>query len=66
MADKITKLSQAMNPVSGLTLRDYFAACALANSVDIPGYDNDQKKRNKIVAKACYEQADAMLEARGK
>lgn len=42
----------------GMTLRDYFAGQALANS-----YSQDANN-DKLVAKWAYQVADAMLEAR--
>lgn len=45
---------------SGMTLRDYFAAKALQGVMACNGIYEDEKK----LAQWCYEQADAMLEAR--
>ena len=44
----------------GMTLRDYFAAKALQGVMACNGVYDDEKK----LARWCYEQADAMLEAR--
>ena len=44
----------------GMTLRDYFAAKALQGIMACNGVYEDEKK----LAQWCYEQADAMLEAR--
>ena len=44
----------------GMTLRDYFAAKALQGVMACNGVYEDEKK----LARWCYEQADAMLEAR--
>lgn len=46
----------------GMTLRDYFAAKALQGVMACNGVYDDEAK----LAKWCYEQADAMLEARGR
>jgi hypothetical protein len=46
----------------GMTLRDYFAAKALQGVMACNGVYDDEKK----LARWCYEQADAMLEARQK
>ncbi|HHN8324256.1 hypothetical protein [Morganella morganii] len=45
----------------GMTLRDYFAAKAMA-SVPLALDSNEQQ----LIANAAYAQADAMLRARGK
>jgi hypothetical protein len=46
-----------------LTLRDYYASCALASLSNMAWISDEQKK---LLAKACYEMADAMLEERNK
>ena len=46
--------------VNGMSLRDYFAAKALQGVMACNGVYDDEKK----LARWCYEQADAMLEAR--
>jgi hypothetical protein len=48
--------------VNGMSLRDYFAAKALQGIMACNGVYEDEKK----LAQWCYEQADAMLEAREK
>ena len=45
---------------NGMSLRDYFAAKALQGVMACNGVYEDEKK----LARWCYEQADAMLEAR--
>jgi hypothetical protein len=45
---------------SGMSLRDYFAAKAMQGVMACNGVYDDEKK----LARWCYEQADAMLEAR--
>ena len=45
---------------SGMSLRDYFAAKVLQGVMACNGVYDDEKK----LARWCYEQADAMLEAR--
>ena len=44
----------------GISIRDYFAAKALQGVMACNGVYDDEKK----LARWCYEQADAMLEAR--
>ena len=44
----------------GISIRDYFAAKALQGIMACNGVYEDEKK----LAQWCYEQADAMLEAR--
>ena len=44
----------------GISIRDYFAAKALQGVMACNGIYDDEKK----LARWCYEQADAMLEAR--
>ncbi len=46
----------------GLTIRDYFAAQALAGFLSSPNLNRD---RGDGLARACYIVADAMLKARG-
>lgn len=46
----------------GMTLRDYFAAKAMAALIGDGGYDS----RNNDLAKGAYSVADAMLRAREK
>jgi len=46
----------------GISIRDYFAAKALQGVMACNGIYEDEKK----LAQWCYEQADAMLEVRGK
>lgn len=50
----------------GMTLRDYFAAKALAALISHEGkdYENRGKKAVPILAKFAYEYADTMLAAR--
>jgi hypothetical protein len=48
--------------VSGMSLRDYFAAKAMQGIMACNGVYDDEKK----LAQWCYKQADAMLEAREK
>ena len=45
--------------MNGLTLRDYFAACALANLAEMNGY-------SESIANKAYDIADAMMERAGK
>jgi hypothetical protein len=45
----------------GMTLRDYFAGNVLQGFCAAPVFDWDSKE---LLAKSCYEMADAMLEAR--
>ena len=47
---------------AGMTLRDYFAAKALAG---ILANTSDKCASTSTIASCCYELADAMLEARG-
>lgn len=51
--------------VEGMTLRDYFAAKALA-SIIISDVYSVQQRGQQDQAKQAYNYADAMLEARGK
>ena len=44
----------------GISIRDYFAAKAMQGVMACNGVYDDEKK----LARWCYEQADAMLEAR--
>ncbi len=52
-------------PVSELTLRDYFAAKAMAVLINGPQLQND-KGAAETVAECAYLQADAMLAERTK
>lgn len=47
---------------SGMTLRDYFAACELKKSKGT--HINDERGAYDNLAKHCYRMADAMLAAR--
>jgi len=47
---------------AGMTLRDYFAATAVAGIVQCTGYATE--KACKAAAECAYEIADAMMEAR--
>jgi len=47
----------------GMTLRDYFAAAAMAAYVQGSGYPHESME---VFAEIAYAQADAMLEARKK
>ena len=49
--------------ISGMTLRDYFAAKALQNFRDQIGSQSDQEWFEKV-AQGAYRMADAMMEAR--
>lgn len=50
---------------AGMTLRDYFAAKCMQGLSALPSdFDNDRGTL-EMVAKISYEQADAMLKARG-
>ena len=51
----------------GLTMRDYFAAKALAALIGYPTKDGENCGAKAVpkLAKWAYEYADAMLEARG-
>ena len=51
-------------PFEGMTLRDYFAAKAVAGIVQCTGYATN--KACKDTAECSYEVADAMLAAREK
>ena len=51
--------------VTGMTLRDYFAARALQNFRDQIGSESGQEWFDKV-AKGAYRMADAMLKAREK
>ena len=48
-----------MNVPEGITLRDFFAGCALANA-----YTQDEDAEPHIIAMWAYAIADAMLEHR--
>jgi len=52
----------------GMMLRDYFAAQALAlwriDDADLRDLKDGQLPRHEVVAKFCYELADAMIRAR--
>lgn len=50
----------------GMTLRDYFAAKAMAAWIGQWNGQGNPREACKTFAKAAYEQADAMLEARDK
>ena len=51
----------------GMSLRDYFAAKALEGILAFPGtLDGDHNKSPSTVARAAYNYADAMIEARSK
>ena len=50
----------------GMTLRDYFAAKAMATILDFEGVRTRPEINSDDVTKAAYEIADAMLEARAK
>lgn len=54
-------VEEAKRLMSGMTLRDYFAAKAL---VRITAADVDGVMSPEITAFACYRMADAMLKAR--
>lgn len=51
-----------MQPMDGMTLRDYFAGQALMGVFVGPEFDYE----DAIVAKRCYQIADAMLAEREK
>jgi hypothetical protein len=46
----------------GMTLRDYFAAKAMLGVLSAGNLPHDLK--DKVIAKKCYEMADAMMKAR--
>lgn len=54
-------------PESGMFLRDYFAGQALARHAELISLDESDvwvKAQLKVIAKLCYDQADAMIAAR--
>ncbi len=57
------------NPQLGMTLRDYFAAKAMAIMWDAYdkgycGLNNNDAPNTEIIAEGAYQMADAMLKAR--
>ena len=50
---------------SGMSLRDYFAAQAMASMVDLHGLDEFGYINGKSVAMTAYAIADEMLKVRG-
>ena len=57
----VTDFTEPRN--AGMTLRDYFAAKALQSFLAIPGASSCTEES---IARAAYQQADAMLEERNK
>lgn len=54
------------NDHPGLSLRDYFAAAALQGYLSAPGRDAEHARQSPSdVSHWAYDQADAMLAARG-
>ncbi len=57
-----------IEPSTGMTLRDYFAAKALTYLVELHTITNDpklEKASKRVIAGHAYDFADAMLAARG-
>ena len=48
--------------LSGMDLRDYFAAKALNGLINY----SPEPEEHKLIAELCYQLADAMMKARGK
>lgn len=49
---------------TNMSLRDFFAGCALADTASLRVTGEHGEKEQDIIAKNAYDQADAMLAAR--